>query len=184
MITTLKNRQRIHVIQGAYHVAKDPEVVLTTVLGSCVACCIRDPIAGVGGMNHFLLPDTHGGAASSGKDRIGVHLMELLLNDLFKRGAKRERLEAKIFGGGKVVEGLSDIGSQNAEFAERFLKLEEINFLGGDTGGNLGRRIEYWPISGRARQKFLSKVEISKQPKPAAPPPPPEHADAGEVELF
>ena len=124
-----------HVVQGEFEVANDPEIVLTTVLGSCVACCIHDTANGIGGMNHFLLPDTVNDVTGTEHRRYGVHLMELLLNELYKRGARRETLEVKIFGGANVVPGLTDIGAQNAQFAKRFLAAEEIRCVGGHTGG-------------------------------------------------
>ena len=110
---------RFNIVQGEYKVSDDPDVVLTTLLGSCVAACIRDPVKGIGGMNHFLLP---GGDVGSSRDseRIGVHLMELLLNGLMRQGAQRERLEAKLFGGARMMQGLSDIGAKNAAFAKTF----------------------------------------------------------------
>ncbi|MDH6235247.1 chemotaxis receptor (MCP) glutamine deamidase CheD, partial [Mesorhizobium soli] len=94
--------QRITVMRGEFHVVDRPEVVLTTILGSCVAACLRDPYAGVGGMNHFLLPGTLG-AARRDAERYGVHLMELLVNGLLARGAQRQRLEAKLFGGARTL---------------------------------------------------------------------------------
>ena len=114
--------RRINVVQGEYSVSADPNVVFTTILGSCVAACIRDPVAGVGGMNHFLLPGNENGARSTEAERYGVHLMELLVNGLMKKGARRDRLEAKLFGGAKMMERLSDIGKLNASFAERLSK--------------------------------------------------------------
>ena len=96
--------RRVHVIQGEYKVVNDPNVVLSTILGSCVAACLRDPVAGVGGMNHFLLPGSAMRRSSGGDaTRYGVHLMELLINGLLKQGARRDRLEAKIFGGAKTI---------------------------------------------------------------------------------
>src|SRR5262245_18951865 len=101
--------RRVNVIQGEYNVSADPAVVFTTILGSCVAACIRDPIAGVGGINHFLLPVNSEGARTTDAERYGVHLMELLVNGLMKNGARRDRLEAKLFGGAKMMDRLSDI---------------------------------------------------------------------------
>jgi chemotaxis protein CheD len=171
--------RRIHVVQGEYFVTEDPGAMLTTILGSCVAACIRDPVARVGGMNHFLLP----GDGSSDGLRYGVQSMELLVNGLLQRGAHRSRLEAKLFGGARVVSGLTDIGDQNAHFAERFLKDEGIAFSGGSLGGGFARRIQYWPTSGRARQMFLAPAEsvVGKELelKAAAAP-----KDDGQVELF
>ena len=96
--------RRVHIVQGEYKVSDDPSVVVSTLLGSCVAACIRDPIAGVGGMNHFLLPgeDTRPAHAQDA-ERYGDYLMELLVNGLMKKGAQRERLEAKLFGGARMM---------------------------------------------------------------------------------
>lgn len=172
--------KRMHIIQGEYHVTDDPEMSLATVLGSCVAACIRDPLAGVGGMNHFLLP---GDMERSGQqaEREMVHIMELLLNGLFKRGAQRSRLEAKLFGGARMFAGLTDVGVKNAAFAEHFLRHEGVTVIGGSLGGNAGRRVEYWPVSGRARAQVIAGAVDRVAPKPpVAPPAPP----TGDVELF
>ncbi|WP_051335545.1 chemotaxis protein CheD [Methylocapsa acidiphila] len=178
--------RRVHIIQGEYYVSDDPHVVLTTLLGSCVAACLRDPIAGIGGMNHFLLPGQDvplagGEAGSQGREaeRYGVHLMELLVNGLLRSGARRERLEAKLFGGARTMEGLSDIGGLNAGFAERFLRNEGIRMIGGSLRGDQGRRIQFWPVSGRARQVFLSPAQIPP-PRPSPAPKP----SGGAVEFF
>ncbi|HEX2019715.1 MAG TPA: chemotaxis protein CheD [Aurantimonas sp.] len=171
--------RRVHVMQGEAKVETGRDTVLTTLLGSCVAACIRDPEAGVGGMNHFLLPgssDFEGGRAES----FGHYLMELLINGLMQRGARRGHLEAKLFGGARTVGGLSDVGAKNAAFAERFLRMEKITYLGGSLGGHSGRRIEYWPESGRARQIFFEKAAMPSIP--VAPVPKPQ--TIGDVELF
>ena len=176
--------RRVHVIQGEFQVTSDPNVVLTTILGSCVAACVRDPLAQVGGMNHFLLPgvDT-GGRGEPDAMRYGVYSMELLLNALYRYGAKRERLEVKLFGGARMIDGLTDVGNQNATFAERFLRSEGIQVLGGSLRGEHGRRLQYWPVSGRVRQMAVASDKSvfeteRRQPKPAAP------AQSGAVELF
>ena len=170
--------RRVNIIQGEFKVSDDPSVVLTTLLGSCVAACIRDPVAGVGGMNHFLLP---GGDVGSSKESesLGVHLMELLLNGLMRQGAQRDRLEAKVFGGARMMAGLSDIGKKNAEFAKRFLAYEGVKIVGGDVGGEQGRRIQFWPGSGRALQSFISQVVETAPPRA-----PPARASVGDVDLF
>ncbi len=174
----LAGAKRVHIIQGEFKVVDDPNVVLSTILGSCVAACLRDPVAGVGGMNHFLLPGS-GGAMSGGGDvtRYGVHLMELLINGLLKKGARRDRLEAKIFGGAKTIASFSNVGEQNAAFAVEFLRDEGITVVGSSTGGEFGRKLEYWPVSGRARQYPLTGAETQKTvaaeqrvPKPAPKP--------------
>jgi chemotaxis protein CheD len=179
--------KRIHVVQGEYSVSDDPDVMMGTILGSCVAACVRDPIAGVGGMNHFLLPGDKAGAAVGGGPqalRYGVQSMELLLNALYRLGARRERLEVKLFGGARVIDGLSDVGQQNATFAEGFLKAEGIALMGGSLRGEQARRIQFWPVSGRVRQMALidpgRQVFEAERAKPA---PAPASTD-GELELF
>jgi chemotaxis protein CheD len=174
----------VHIVQGEHHVTDDPDTVLTTILGSCVAACLRDPVAGVGGMNHFLLP---GGDRNTKTDadsvRYGVHAMELLVNALLAKGARRDRLEGKLFGGARLITGLTDVGEMNATFAEDFLRREGLHYVGGSLRGDSGRRIQYWPVSGRARQVFLPKDtqdvfarEVRPAPKPAA--------ETGALELF
>jgi chemotaxis protein CheD len=171
--------RKLNIVQGEFQVSNDPRLVLTTLLGSCVAACIRDPEAGIGGMNHFLLP---GDEDSHGK-QYGVQAMELLVNGLLKKGARRDRLEAKLFGGAHLFSGLTEVGSQNASFAQTFLKDEGIRFVGGSLQGNQGRRLQYWPVSGRARQILLAKsdtaviaAERARNFSPAS--------DAGALELF
>ena len=173
--------RRIHVVQGEYHVSDDAGVVLTTILGSCVAACLRDPDARVGGMNHFLLPGDTETSRFGEAQRYGVHLMELLVNSLMQRGARRERLEAKLFGGGRMMQQLSDIGRLNANFAEQYLRHEGIKLLGGSLRGEYGRRIQFWPVSGRARQAALSGGQASVNPVQVNVPPP---VSGGDLELF
>ena len=170
--------QKVNIVQGQYFVSDDPNVVLTTLLGSCVAACVRDPVARVGGMNHFLLPGADKTSHNGEAERYGVHLMELLVNGLLQRGARKDRLEAKLFGGARTVENLSDIGRQNTAFAERFLKTEDITYAGGSCGGENGRRIQFWPVSGRARQAFIASKDV-----PAVVVPAPARPD-GDVEFF
>jgi chemotaxis protein CheD len=169
--------KRLHIIQGEYHVSDDPDLALTTVLGSCVAACVRDPVIGVGGMNHFLLP----GEIGQQDEREMVHIMELLLNGLFKRGAQRGRLEAKLFGGASMFAGLTDIGARNAAFASTFLRHEGVRVVSSSLGGESGRRVEYWPVSGHARAQLIAgsvdRVSVMRPiVQPAAP--------SGDVELF
>ncbi|WP_337266075.1 chemoreceptor glutamine deamidase CheD [Oryzifoliimicrobium ureilyticus] len=155
--------RRIHIIQGEWKIANDPNAVLTTILGSCVAACLRDPVAGIGGMNHFLLPGNSSMPMTGGDaTRYGVHLMELLINGLLKQGARRDRLEAKIFGGAKTISTFSNVGEQNAAFATQFLRDEGIPIVGSSTGGDHGRKLEFWPVSGRARQYPLTGAETQK----------------------
>lgn len=178
-------RERVvHVVQGEYMVVAEPGVVLTTILGSCVATCLWDASAGVGGMNHFLLP----GDESSGSDsmKYGINAMELLVNGLLQRGASRARMQAKLFGGAHVIQNLSDIGQKNAEFAHKFLKMEGIACAGESLGGDRARRIRFWPQTGRAAQMLLEsshpEVVTAERKRPAAAPSAP--SAAGSVELF
>lgn len=153
-LNSLDGCWHIHIVQGDLHVSAHPREIFTTVLGSCIAACIRDPIAGIGGMNHFLLPDAD--PQSGNSQRYGVHAMEILINALLSHGAARHRLEAKLFGGANVLPTLSGIGSRNADFAHQFLRTEGITVLGGNMGGSLPRKIQYWPHTGRARQRLMS----------------------------
>ena len=171
-----------HVVQGEFAVIDRPGIVLTTILGSCVATCIWDPVAGVGGMNHFLLP---GDSESSGEEvKYGVNAMELLINGLLQRGASRARMQAKLFGGARVLHAFSDIGAKNAVFATDFLRMETIPCVGQSLGGDRARRIRFWPTTGKAGQMLIdpSHAEVVKaertRPAPQAP------SAAGSVELF
>lgn len=168
--------RRVHVMQGEARV-DGGDAVLTTLLGSCVAACIRDAGAGIGGMNHFLLPGDE--ARTAGRaESYGLFLMELLVNGLLKQGARRHALEAKLFGGANTVDNLGDIGSRNAAFARRFLATEGIACLGGDLGGERGRRVEYWPATGRSRRIFIDGRVTLAAPQPVMP------ASTGDLELF
>jgi chemotaxis protein CheD len=172
----------IHVIQGESHVSADPSACMTTILGSCVAACLFDPRAGVGGMNHFLLPGDDGGGDEN--LRYGVHAMELLINGLLRLGARRDSMRAKLFGGARMVAGLSDIGAKNAAFANEFLAKEGLVCVGSSLGGDLARRIQFWPTTGRARQicpstppQQVFEAELKRsRPKPAD--------KSGDLELF
>jgi chemotaxis protein CheD len=172
MSVALKER-RVNIVQGEFKVSNDPGIVLTTLLGSCVAACIREPRAGVGGMNHYLLPGGDVGLMREAES-FGVHLMELLLNGLMRQGAQRDRLEAKIFGGARMMSGLSDIGARNTAFARKFLAYEGIRFVGGDMGGVQGRRVQFSPVSGRVLQSYISRGVERPAPRPRP----------GDVDLF
>ena len=178
--------RRINIVQGEQHVDNSPDVMLTTLLGSCVAACLWDAEAHVGGMNHFLLPggEPEARESSGASMRYGVHAMELLVNGLLRKGAQRSRLQAKLFGGACMMQGLTDIGELNATFAEGFLRAENIPLVGGSLRGSHGRRIQFWPASGRVRQALLSRPTkaIFQEERNAALPK--SLGDAGAVELF
>lgn len=170
--------KRVHIIQGEYHVSDDPGVTIVTVLGSCVAAAIRDPMSAIGGMNHFLLP---GDDDEQLVRQNGIHLMESLLNGMVRRGAQPNRMEAKLFGGARIVPGLSDVGSMNITFAERFLSAAGILVIGRSVGGRLGRRVEYRPIGGLARvQPISSEPEYRSMEKAVRQP----NTNAALIQLF
>ncbi|SCU74845.1 putative chemoreceptor glutamine deamidase CheD [Cupriavidus necator] len=155
-------KQAIKLLPNEYYVTRD-DVVLTTVLGSCVAACIRDEVAGVGGMNHFMLPDDDGSADRmlSASMRYGSYALEVLINELLKMGARRERLEAKVFGGGAVLANMTtlNIGDRNADFVLRYLKTEEVRVAAQDLRGPHARRVSYFPIGGLALVRRLTRQD-------------------------
>ncbi|GFE52422.1 putative chemoreceptor glutamine deamidase CheD [Roseobacter cerasinus] len=143
---------RVHITQGEQAVGSDPDMVITTLLGSCVSCCLWDPEAGVGGMNHMLL--TSSSANDGMSQMLGVNAMELLINEILKKGGSRGRLHAKAFGGARMVAGLSDIGQKNSDFILEFLEQEGITCESHSLGGQTARHLMFWPASGRVMQKM------------------------------
>lgn len=141
----------ITVAPGEHEITSAKDEIVATVLGSCISVCMRDPQAGVGGLNHFLLPKNNGSDANAG-ERYGDTAMEVLINGLLKRGARRPHLEAKVFGGARVLSGATmlAIGDGNIAFVTEFLKREGIPIVSKDVGGNRSRRIHYQPATGRA----------------------------------
>lgn len=173
--------KRINVIQGDRAASTDPNVVMTTVLGSCVAACVYDTARGIGGMNHFLLSESSTGARIEDEaTRYGAYAMEVLINDLMKLGASRASLECKLFGGAKMFDSLNDVGAANASFARRFMEDEGIPVIAASLGGRNARRVEFWPATGRARQREVDQSVETTMPPPLARAP----APAGGVELF
>jgi chemotaxis protein CheD len=134
-------------------------------------------------MNHFLLPDAEG-TGSSEDMRYGVHAMELLINGILKLGGRRDRLHVWLFGGAKLFDRLTDIGSKNAEFAERFVKREELIPMGGSLRGAKARRVQFWPVAGRARQLQLSNADPVMLAAPVVKPVPQLPDSGSDVELF
>jgi chemotaxis protein CheD len=168
----------VHVIQGDFRTSDTPDEILTTILGSCVAACLCDPVRGVGGMNHFLLPN---GNPDNVNIKYGTHAMELLINSLLKRGAVRDRLEAKVFGGARMLSGLPNIGEANANFVQLFLKREAIRCVVSNLGGTQARKVRFFPTTGKAQQMVLDEIQTDPAAMPRAisckmP--------AGDVEMF
>lgn len=141
------------VVQGEYEVSRDPHLVLTTVLGSCIACCLFDPAARIGGMNHFLLavPPRSSHGLGGDTQRYGLYAMEVLINEMLNQGAVRATMRAHLYGGANMHEGMRAIGTENAEFAEEFLRADNIRLVRSDTGGVHARRLDLQPATGRVR---------------------------------
>lgn len=153
-------RNAVKVLPGEYFVTTS-DVVLVTVLGSCITACIRDREKGVGGMNHFMLPETEREVGTfSASARYGAYAMEVLLNHLLKLGARRSNLEAKVFGGGQVMASLSNsrVGERNAEFVLDYLATEGIPVVAQDLLDVYPRKVYFFPNSGRVMMKKLVKV--------------------------
>jgi len=155
------NAIAVKVFPGEHYVTRDPREMLVTVLGSCVAACIRDPLAGIGGMNHFMLPESADGqwGTASASLRYGNFAMEQLINDILKGGGRRERLEIKVFGGGNVLESHTHIGSSNADFVETYLAAEKLPIAAADLRGRYPRRVHYFPLIGRAMSLELRRQQ-------------------------
>lgn len=176
--------RRINIMQGETKVSDDAGVVLTTVLGSCISACLYDPIAKVGGLNHFLLAEPGSGETDvRSLQRYGVYAMEVLINAMMAMGATRSNLKARIYGGASLRDGFRDIGATNALFARRFLRDERIALVGEDVGGHGARRIEFRPTLGLARCRVASDRPVEK-PRLAPAPAPVAAASVGDVEFF
>lgn len=173
--------RRVSIVQGENAIVVEPDVVVSTLLGSCVAACLYDPVAKVGGMNHFLLgePGADHRVSAGDMQRYGVHAMELLINGMMARGAMRHRLRAHVYGGGNIVSGLGGIGTANAAFARRFMADEGIEIAHSDLGGSSARKVEFLPHEGKSRCTRVSDRVPDRPPVPVALPP-----VGGELELF
>lgn len=151
----------VKLLPGEYFVTGEKKM-LVTVLGSCVAACIRDPQFGIGGMNHFMLPESVHEADSplSSSARYGTYAMEILINQLTKLGARRNKLEAKVFGGGNVLRGftVNNVGDRNAAFVLEFLKMEKIPVLAQDLIDIYPRKVYFVPQSGKVMVKKLRSM--------------------------
>lgn len=155
----------VQILPGEMHFSKADEVI-STVLGSCVSACIRDPRVEFGGMNHYMLPCapiTNGAAAQRERSaRYGVFALEDLVEGLERRGCRRSRLEVKLFGGGRVIANGTDVGRLNITFAKRYFELLGLAIVAEDLGDTCARRVRYWPKSGRVQ---LARMEMFKTPE-------------------
>ncbi|MDP8984299.1 MAG: chemoreceptor glutamine deamidase CheD [Pseudomonadota bacterium] len=160
------------ILPGEFFVTRSDEAI-TTVLGSCIAACIRDPAVRIGGMNHFMLPENNSAGKSSWIDgpgglatRYGSYAMESLINELMKLGAHRDRFEVKLFGGGKILSSTTDVGRKNITFAKEFLRMEGFKIAAEDVGEVYPRRVVYFPATGLVmlkRLRALDVVEIARR---------------------
>ncbi|MFL9926497.1 chemoreceptor glutamine deamidase CheD [Herbaspirillum lusitanum] len=152
------------ILPGEYYYTHH-DMMITTVLGSCVSACIRDRVSGIGGMNHFMLPDGGGETESpvSPSMRYGTYAMEILINDVLKAGARRENLECKVFGGGAVLRGMTalNVGERNAKFVKNFLSAEGIRVVAEDLNDIWPRKVHFFPRSGKVLVKKLKQTDAT-----------------------
>lgn len=156
------NCEAAKILPGEYYTTNQ-DIVIVTVLGSCVSACIRDKVSGIGGMNHFMLPEGNPADVNnpvSESARYGTYAMEVLINQLLKNGARRENLEAKIFGGGNVLSGFTaiNIGEKNAAFVRKYLRDENIRVVGEDLNDIYPRKVYFFPKTGRVLVKKLKQM--------------------------
>ncbi|MFK7161381.1 chemoreceptor glutamine deamidase CheD [Marinospirillum sp. MEB164] len=153
--------EAVKVLPGEYYATQGEEMVVT-VLGSCVAVCLRDRSSGIGGLNHFLLPEDRSADASplTESARYGVYAMELLVNHLLKLGAQRKRLEAKVFGGGRVIKDFSfaNVGERNVRFVMQHLRDEGIPVAAQDVLNTYPRKVHFFPRTGRVMLKKINSL--------------------------
>ena len=154
-------RHAVKILPGEYFVTNGDKLIVT-VLGSCVAVCLRDKVNGIGGMNHFLLPNdgTNETGLLTESARYGVYAMELLVNHLLKMGATRARIEAKVFGGGNVLRGLkvNNVGQRNVEFVLDYLQTERIPIVAKDLLDDYPRKVYFFPDTGKVLVKKIKSI--------------------------
>ncbi|HKX41073.1 MAG TPA: chemoreceptor glutamine deamidase CheD [Burkholderiaceae bacterium] len=177
--------EAVKILPGEYFVYAEDILIMTT-LGSCIAACLWDRDAKIGGMNHFMLPEGEGDAGSG---RYGSYAMELLINELLKRGAARHSLEAKVFGGGQVISGMStmNVGERNTAFVIDYLKTERIPIMSKDVLDIYPRKVCFLPASGKAMVKRLAPTNpeaLVAQERAAAQKAVPANTGGGSVDLF
>src|SRR5574343_115964 len=142
----------VKVLPGEYYVSNE-DLVVMTVLGSCIAACIWDGKARTGGMNHFMLPE-----GEDGSGRYGSYAMELLIHEMLKLGARRETMQAKVFGGGQVMAGFTtmNVGERNTKFVLDYLATERIPVVSQDVLDIHPRKVCFFPVTGKALVKRLA----------------------------
>ena len=179
----------VKILPGEYFVHHEDILIMTT-LGSCIAACLWDRQARVGGMNHFMLPEGgSGGGTNNDSGRYGSYAMELLINEMMKRGASRGSMEAKVFGGGQVISGMNslNVGERNTNFVMDYLKTERIPILSKDVLDIYPRKVCFLPASGKAMVKRLAPANaeaLVAQDRAAAQRAVPQATGGGSVDLF
>lgn len=168
--------QKVVITQGEHFVAGKEDTTISTILGSCVACCLWDPLARVGGMNHILLANARQ-VPGQAPDLLGVNAMEVMINEMLKLGALRSRLKAKAFGGAKMISGLSEIGPANCAFIREFLANESIPCVSESLGGSMARHVIFTPSTGHVKMK--QRKEPVAEPLVVAP-----QSQGNDLELF
>ena len=149
-------------LPGEYYVTREVETIVT-VLGSCVSACVRDTAVGIGGMNHFMLPLSSGNGSWENADtgasaRYGNFAMELMINDILKNGGSRRNLEIKVFGGGRILAQMTDIGQKNVDFVQQYIRDEGLKLLASDVGDIYPRKVYFTPSTGKAFVKKLRSL--------------------------
>ncbi len=180
--------EAVKVLPGEFYVADEDLLVMTT-LGSCIAACLWDREKRVGGMNHFLLPDTGQGSASADSGRYGSFAMDLLIGEMVKRGATRSTMEAKVFGGGAVISGMNtiNVGERNTKFVLDYLRTERITVVSKDVMDIYPRKVCFLPDSGKAMVKRLASANteaLAAQERAALNKAAPVIGNGGSVDLF
>jgi len=151
------------ILPGEFYVTAQDEIIVT-VLGSCVSACVRDPVFGIGGMNHFMLPLQTGDSGTWDRKGLGLatrygnYAMEHLVNEILKNGGMRKNLEIKVFGGGKILAQMTDIGDKNIQFVLEYINTEGLKLLNHDLGDIYPRKVQYHPKSGKVRVKKLRSL--------------------------
>lgn len=151
-------------LPGEFYVTKDNEMI-TTVLGSCISACIRDTVSGIGGMNHFMLPQTSHERLENKAEaivgtafRYGNFAMEHLINTILQHGGKRKNLEVKLFGGSKIIATLGDVGQRNISFVLDYIDTESLNLVAQDLADIYPRKVNFFPQTGRVRMKKIKDL--------------------------
>ena len=173
----------VKVLPGEFFVS-DEDMLIVTTLGSCIAACLWDRERHIGGMNHFMLPE---GSGDSG--RYGSYAMELLINQMMKRGASRSAMEAKVFGGGAVIASMTslNVGERNTQFVLEYLRTERIPVVSKDVLDTCARKVCMLPASGKVLVKRLAPTNpaaLAAQERVAAEKAAPQATGGGSVDLF